>query len=154
MQSIALKRCGLLDGPTPSLLMTDKQSAGGIARYRDLIVWQRAIELLVEIYRLSPRLPRDERFGITAQLHRAAVSVSANIAEGNGRRHRAEYAHHVSIARGSALEVESLLLSAIRLGMLEDERATTAPSQLDEISRMLNALYHTLTRPSPQRRPP
>src|SRR5687768_5936990 len=125
--------------------MNDSTSASGIAHYRDLIVWQRAIELLVEIYRLTPRLPRDERFGITSQLHRAAVSVSANIAEGNGRRHRAEYAHHVSIARGSALEVESLLLAAIRLGMLDEDQAATSPSHLNEISRMLNALYRALT---------
>jgi four helix bundle protein len=128
--------------------------ASRAALYRELIVWQRAIELLVEIYRLTPCLPRDERFGITSQLHRAAVSVSANIAEGNGRRHRAEYAHHVSIARGSTLEVESLLLAAIRLGMLDEDRAATALRQLDEISRMLNALYRTLTFASRERRSP
>ena len=123
-------------------------SANGISGYRDLIVWQRAVELLVEIHRLTPSLPRDERFGITAQLQRAAVSISANVAEGSGRRHRAEYAHHISIARGSALEVESLLIATVRLGMLEESSISAALGQLDQISRMLAALYRCLAQPS------
>ena len=135
----------------PCYDVTTTESAPVIASYRDLTVWQRAIELLVEIYRLTPHLPRDERFGITARLHRAAVSVSSNIAEGHGRRHRAEFAQRVSIARGSALEVESLLHAAIRLGMLDERRTATALGQLDETSRMLFALHRALDAPSPPR---
>src|SRR5947209_7513129 len=77
--------------------------------YRDLEVWQRAMELLLACYQIAKRLPAIERYGLGAQLRRAATSIPANIAEGNGRRHRGDYVHHVSIARGSLTELVTLL---------------------------------------------
>ena len=68
--------------------------------YRDLTVWQRSMDLVVECHRISARFPREERFELTRQLHRAAISVAANIAEGNGRSHTKEYLNHLSMSTG------------------------------------------------------
>jgi len=86
--------------------------------YKDLDVWKLAVELAAEVDELSERLLRVRPFAMANQLESAALSVSSNIAEGNGRVHRMEYAHHVSLARGSLMEVESILYVAIRLGRL------------------------------------
>src|SRR6266511_4915364 len=76
-------------------------AAQTVRSHRDLVVWQRAIDLVECAYRISRRFPADERFGLTSQLRRAAVSVPSNIAEGHGRTPLAEYLHHLSIAKGS-----------------------------------------------------
>ena len=83
--------------------------------YKDLEVWQRAVDLAALADQLAERLRSARRYAMADQLLRASLSVPSNIAEGNGRVHRAEYAHHVSIARASLLEVESILLVAIRV---------------------------------------
>src|SRR5690242_3428082 len=80
----------------------------GIKHHRQLIVWQRSMELLKQSYAIARCLPAEERFGMASQLRRAAVSVPANIAEGHSRVHRGDYVHHLSIARGSLAEVETL----------------------------------------------
>jgi four helix bundle protein len=95
---------------------------------------------------MSRAFPRDERFGLTSQLRRAAVSVAANIAEGNGRRHRGEYLHHVSIAKGSVNEVESLLLAAERLGFADRDDLVPLLQEVAEVSRGLLALMRARTR--------
>ena len=117
-----------------------------IRSYRDLIVWQRAMRLVVGCYDLTRSFPSEERFGLSAQLRRAAVSVPANIAEGHGRVHRAEYVHHVSIARGSLLELETILLLSLELG---HSKATTVAPLLEtaaEVGRMIGALLRALQR--------
>ena len=83
--------------------------------YKDLIVWQRAIELSVAIYKLTAKFPREEIYGLTNQLRRAGLSVASNIAEGYGRFSTKEYKNFLSIARGSVLEVQTQLLIAERL---------------------------------------
>jgi len=85
-----------------------------IRTYRQLDVWQRAIELTTSVYELTARLPESERYGLRSQLQRAAVSIAADIAEGYGRSHRGDYLHHLSIARGSLAEVETLLTLAVK----------------------------------------
>ena len=85
-----------------------------VRSYKDLRVWKSALKLVGSVYKVTDRFPPEERFGLTSQLRRAAVSVVANIAEGNGRLHRAEYIHHLSIARGSLLEAEALLYTTPR----------------------------------------
>ena len=117
-----------------------------ISTFRDLRVWQRGMDLMVSCYRLSRGFPRDERFGLTSQLRRAAVSVPSNIAEGNGRKHRREYVHHVSIAKGSVNEVESLLLAAERLGFVDRQAVTPLLQEAEEVSRGLLALIRALER--------
>ena len=114
--------------------------------YKDLDVWKRAVDLAVEADALSDHLVSQRKFAMADQLARAALSVPSNIAEGNGRMHTAEYAHHVSISRGSLLEVESILYVAIRAKRLQEYRCAAAFEQIDGISRMLTNLLKALER--------
>ena len=114
--------------------------------YKDLDVWKRAVDLAVEADTLSDHLVSQRKFAMADQLARAALSVPSNIAEGNGRIHTAEYAHHVSISRGSLLEMESILYVAIRAKRLHESQCTTALEQIDGISRMLTNLLKALDR--------
>ena len=86
-----------------------------IRHYRDLEVWQRAMDLVEQVYRIAKTLPAEERYGLTSQIQRAAVSIPANVAEGHGRTHRGDYLHHLSIARGSLAELETQLAEGERL---------------------------------------
>ena len=117
-----------------------------IQSYRDLKVWRTSMDLAAEIYRLTTRFPRDERFGLTVQLRRAAVSVASNIGEGHGRSHRGEYLHHLSIARGSTIEIEVQLTIAERLRYIEANDLTIARDHCDAICRMITNLKHSLKR--------
>jgi four helix bundle protein len=117
-----------------------------VRSHRDLLVWQKAIVLVECIYRVTESFPPEERYGLISQLRRAAISIPANIAEGHGRSTRGEFANHLSIARGSLKEVESLLEIAMRLGMLNDRAYRELNAQCDEISRMLTALKRAITR--------
>ena len=112
--------------------------------FRDLQVWQRSMDLAVLVYDVSRRFPSDERFGLIRQLRRATVSIAANIAEGNGRGHRAEYIHHVYIARGSLMEVFTELELATRLGYLDPTSLAPCFELIDHIGRMLNRLAERL----------
>lgn len=112
--------------------------------YKDLLVWQRAMELAEEVYRLSRKLPREESFALGDQLRRAAVSVPSNIAEGSGRDTRKEYAHFLSIAIGSIRELETQLLIAVRVGHLSTADCRTAFGLLSETSRLLHAIRSKL----------
>jgi four helix bundle protein len=116
--------------------------------HRDLLVWQRAMELVTSCYRLTQRFPDRERFGLSSQLQRAAVSVPANIAEGNGRRSRAAYLNHLSIAHGSLAELETHLLIGMNLGYVTSEESQTAMSQLEEVRRMMSGLIRSLSSPA------
>ena len=111
-----------------------------MARLSDLIIWQRARELVKECYLVTSTFPRDELYGITSQQRRAAVSVAANIAEGYGRRHRREFLNFLSIAGGSLSEVETYLHLAVDLEFVDAERVRNALGYADEIGRMATAL--------------
>jgi four helix bundle protein len=112
--------------------------------FRDLRVWQLAMDLFVAAHHLSRRLPRDERFELCSQLRRAAGSVAANIAEGTGRTHLGDYLRHLSIARGSVREVESHLEATIRLGYVTVEDVAPVAELADHVSRMLLKLMRRL----------
>ena len=114
--------------------------------YRDLEVWRTAMELVEAVYRLTKGFPATERFGLASQLQRAAVSIPANIAEGYGRTHRGDYLHHLSIARGSLAEIETLLLIALRLEFIarKEIRPTWTTSQ--RVGQMLTKLIASLVR--------
>src|SRR6185437_7821701 len=88
--------------------------------YKDLIVWQRSIELVKEIFLLTDSFPKSELYGLTSQMRRAAVSIPSNIAEGYGRNSRKEYNHALAIAYGSALELETQLLIAKELSFIQE----------------------------------
>ena len=111
-----------------------------VRSYRDLVVWERAVDLVAEIYRLSAGFPPEERFGLTAQVRRASVSVAANIAEGSGRATSGYLLNFLSYARGSLKEAESLVFVAQRLGFVSVPDCTQALSLADETSRMLTGL--------------
>jgi four helix bundle protein len=115
-----------------------------IRSHRDLIVWQRARKLVGKCYRIGAMLPDDEKFEMTKQLRRAAVSVPNNIAEGHGRLSRADYARHVSIARGSLMEVESMLDVAVEVGYVTDDQISDTMNSADELGRMLWGLARSL----------
>jgi four helix bundle protein len=112
--------------------------------YRDLVVWQKAMDLVEEIYRLTKMLPKEELYALTTQIRRAAISIPANIAEGYGRLHRKEYLNHLSIARGSLLEVETQLELTVRLHYMSREQVRIAWALTQEIGRLLNSLLRSL----------
>ena len=113
--------------------------------YKDLIVWQKAIQLVEEVYLASRKFPKEETFGLTSQLRRAVVSIPSNIAEGQARQGTSEFRHFLSIARGSLAEVETQLIIATKLGYLTEE--TLAPVMIlhTEIGKMLHSLIQKLT---------
>lgn len=104
------------------------------------------MDLVVDVYALTRAFPIDERFALTSQTRRAVVSVPANIAEGRARESRREYAHHISIARGSVAELETELLIAERLAYLKANDLVAVLERIDHISRMLTNLRRKLTR--------
>jgi four helix bundle protein len=115
-----------------------------IESHRDLIVWQKAMELAVAAYALSSSFPRSEDFRLTAQLTRAIVSVPANIAEGHAQSTRKDYANFLSIARGSLAEAETFVLLANRLGYTREQASTAVVNQIDEVGRMIVTLRKRL----------
>jgi four helix bundle protein len=118
--------------------------------YADLKVWSKAMDLAVMVYELGRLMPREERYGMTSQLLRAAASVPANLAEGYQRSTRKDFANFVSIARGSLAETETFLLLATRARLLTEDAAAPALAQADELSRMLTRLRQRLAAPTGQ----
>ena len=114
-----------------------------VRSYRDLKVWQKSMDLVVESYRVSKLLPKAEIFGLISQIQRAAVSVPANIAEGHGREHLGDYLRHLSIASGSLMELETHMLIITRLYIPMDE-VKCALDMVRELDRMLSGLTKTL----------
>lgn len=112
--------------------------------FRDLIVWQRAIELTTILYRLTQRFPREEIYGLASRLRRAGVSVACNIAEGYGRGSRGEYRNFLGIARGSALEIETQWVIARNLGLGDPQCIANAEKLAEETSKMLWAIRQKL----------
>ena len=116
----------------------------GIESFRDLVVWQKAMELFVAVHEVTRTFPREERFELTSQLRRAAGGIHANIAEGTGRTHIGDYLRFLSVARGSVREVESHLEAARRLGYLRESQLQPIGALADEESRMLLVLIRRL----------
>src|SRR5215468_3964924 len=108
--------------------------------YRDLKVWQRAIQMTLAIYRVTTGFPKEELFGLTAQIRRAGVSVASNIAEGYGRSSKGEYKQILGMARGSNLEVQTQLFIATELGYGNPDLLKASESLSIEVERMLNSL--------------
>ena len=116
-----------------------------IASYRDLAVWQLAMDIVIGVYRVTRPFPAEERFGLVAQLRRAAVAIPSNIAEGHSRLGVGEFRRFVSIARGSVAEVETQLAVAVALSLVVTDEIASLASQLDRLSKMLFSLYRSLT---------
>lgn len=108
--------------------------------YKELNVWKRGIKLTTEIYKISQVFPNEERFGLTSQMRRSAVSVPSNVAEGAGRRTDGEFVNFLGIAHGSICELETQLYVAFELGYMEEERFSAVTAELTEIQKMLYSL--------------
>lgn len=119
-----------------------------IKSYRDLIVWQKSVDLCVDAYRLAKKLPKEELYALSDQIRRAAVSVPSNIAEGHARHSRKDFAHFLTIAQGSIAEMETQLHLAVRMAMLAEEEVDRLMLLSQEVSKMLMALRSKLSLPS------
>ena len=112
--------------------------------YRELVAWQKSRRLVSEIYRSTSEWPVDERYGLTSQVRRAAVSIPANIAEGQGRLGTAEMKHRLSIAHGSLCELETLLIVAGDLGLFTGDVQTRLLTDAAEVGRLLRGFIRSL----------
>lgn len=112
--------------------------------YRKLAVWQKSHQFVLNIYKLSANFPKDEMYGLTSQIRRAAVSIPSNIAEGSGRAGDGDLIRFLHIASGSAHEVDYQLLLVRDLGMLENDFYLQLEREIVEIKRMLGGLIHSL----------
>ncbi len=120
-------------------------AAGRVIRdFRDLEVWQRAMDLVVEVYRVTKSFPSEERYGLTAQSRRAATSVPSNIAEGRGRFGLGGFIYHLSVATGSLMEVETQLLIAQRLEYFQLDEARRMLDRAAEVRRLLAGMVRAL----------
>jgi four helix bundle protein len=119
-----------------------------VLNYSELIAWQKAMDLVCEVYQFSSVFPAEERFGLTSQIRRAAVSIPANIAEGQGRATTKDFLHFLSIAYGSLREVETFVVLSCRLGFTEQHRRESLLEAAKEVGRLINGLSNSLRRES------
>jgi four helix bundle protein len=115
-----------------------------IKSYRDLIVWQKSVDFVIEIYKLTKQFPKEEIYGLTSQIRRASVSIPSNIAEGFSRKHRREYSQFIRMAFASGAEVETQMIIAKKLGYASVSLYKKADDLLVEIMKMLNSLNSAL----------
>ena len=115
-----------------------------IHSYRDLQIWNLGMDLAVDIYGLSASFPSEERFGLTAQIRKAAVSVPSNIAEGHARGYTADYIRFLRIGKGSLAEMETQTILAQRLGFAASDRVDPILEKAGELGRMMNGLIAKL----------
>ena len=118
-----------------------------VRSYRDLQVWQKAMALVVESYRVAKLLPKSETYGLIGQIQRAAVSIPANIAEGHGREHLGDYVRHLSVANGSLMELETHFLISVELEYLTRDQIAPVMAMTSEVGRMLTGLTRKLRGP-------
>lgn len=114
--------------------------------YRGLLVWQKAVTLAKDVYKLTEGFPKSQQYGLTNQIQRAAVSIASNIAEGSGRNGTKEFIYHVGIAQGSLYELQTQLVIACEIGFVSQEALEVFVNSTDEIGRMLNGLVTGLKR--------
>ncbi len=115
-----------------------------IMSYKDLIVWQKGMDLAEQVYQLTGSFPQSELYSLTNQMRRSAVSIVSNIAEGKGRESKKEYLYFLSIAQGSLAELETQILLSVRFKYLDEDKAKESLSLCDEIGRMLNTMRRRL----------
>ena len=117
---------------------------GSVTTYKDLTLWQKAMELVKEVYLLAKKLPKEETYALSDQMRRAATSIPSNIAEGNGRKSKTEYVRFLDIARGSLYELETQILIGTMLGFFNENETTSIFVLITEINKMLNSLITKL----------
>lgn len=112
--------------------------------YRDLIVWQKSVDMVTKVYKLLKQFPDDEKFGLTSQLKRSSVSISSNIAEGYGRNYTKDYIRFLNISRGSLFEMQTQIQIAINLEFVSEDSTKEILDISVEIEKMLNSLINKL----------
>ena len=120
-----------------------------IKQYQDLVVWQEAMEMVTLIYQITKELPPTEKFILIPQMCRAAISVPANIAEGHGSKHRKVFQNHLSIARGSLMELETYILMTEKTKLLKPTQTKKVMDQIPKVSKLLSGLIRALKNPRP-----
>ena len=127
-------------------MIASRRKGEAIARsHRELTVWRKGLDLACQVYELTRKMPKEEMYRLSGQIIRCSASIPANIAEGNARGTRRDYAHFVSIARGSAAELETFLVIIKRRGLAPDDAVDDLMVRAEEVGRMLNALRAKLT---------
>jgi len=116
-----------------------------MGNFNELLVWKKSVDFAVQVYERTATFPKDETFGLRLQIRRAAVSISNNLAEGQGHASSQDYRRFVVQARGSAFEVQTQITLCRRLRYLDDATADGLQASIDEIARMLNGLLAYLT---------
>lgn len=125
-------------------MVSEKTAAKQVNSYRDLRVWQDAISLTEDCYLLTKKFPREEMFSLTSQIRRAATSIGANIAEGHGRENTRSFIQFLRISQGSLKELETHLIIAQRVKLIEEAHISPLLQHCDALGRMLRALIRTL----------
>ncbi len=125
-------------------MASEKKASGSATHYKELLVWQKGMALASAIYELTARFPADERFGLTSQMRRAAVSVPSNIAEGQARHGTREFLQFLSHASGSLAELETQLVLASGLRLCKQEESTKVEGAIGELQKMLAAMRRSL----------
>jgi four helix bundle protein len=115
-----------------------------ISSYKDLIVWQKSITLVTDIYLLTKSFPSEEKYGIVSQMNRAAVSVPSNIAEGWGRESSKSYLQFLKVSRGSLMEVETLLVIAKNLNFIIEKEYKLISENIEEVAKILQGLIKSI----------
>ncbi len=115
-----------------------------IKDFKDLIVWQKAMVLVEEVYRVVKKLPKEELYALSNQIRRSAISIPSNIAEGQGRNSKKEFNQFLAIAKGSKAELETQLLLCVKVNYLNQSEIETATGLIQEVGKMLNALQKSL----------
>jgi four helix bundle protein len=123
---------------------SEENMADSIKSYRDLIVWQKGIDLVTEVYKLTRKFPSYEVYALVNQLQRSAVSIPSNIAEGQARQHTGEFRQFLYVALGSAAEVDTQIVIAHRLGYITQVEADALAARIVEMQKMLHALIAKL----------
>ncbi|MCK4643618.1 four helix bundle protein [bacterium] len=117
-----------------------------MSNYKNLKVWQKGIDFVLEIYKITLKFPPEEKFGLISQMRRAAVSVASNIAEGSTSHSKNDFARFIGISKGSLAELETQLLISFKLGFITEDIYKEIINCSEEISRMLSGLKHSLIR--------
>lgn len=113
-------------------------------RYKELLVWQKAVDLAVDVYQITEKLPKEEKYGLISQINRSVVSISSNIAEGAGRNTNKEFNNFLGIAQGSSFELDTQLIISNRLKFISDKEYQSVEIQLAHIQNMIAKLKKSL----------
>jgi len=119
--------------------------------FKELKVWQKGIELVALVYTVTTTFPEEEKYGLSAQMRRAAVSIPSNIAEGHLRKTAKDFKQFLSIARGSCAELETQIIIAHKLGFIQDDYVNKLSPKVEELSKMFSSFYSKINSNSPTR---